>query len=240
MEISAPSYEGLWNLRDLGGLPVTGGGRTRSRRLFRSGTLWFATMRDCNEINGFAFDTCIDLRLPQEEAKEDDWLCELLDLRYHHLPIEVPDDPKRITLVHDGGPEHYLQLLQHNAASHVRALEIISDNDNHPLLFHCAGGLDRTGVLAALTLACLGVEDDAIVADYAASDAGVPRIVESYRGHRLYDAAAAEAEGRRVDAQVMRDFLEAMGGPTGLRDWAVDNGLKDTSLERMRAALVTS
>ena len=235
---SVPPFEGLWNLRDLGGLPVTGGGLTRPRRLFRSGTLWFATMQDCTVLNGFAFDTCIDLRLPQEELHEDDWLCELLDLRYHHIPIEVPDDPKRVTLVHDGGAEHYLNLLQHNAARYVRALEIISDDDNHPLLFHCAAGLDRTGVLAALTLACLGVEEDAIVADYVASDAGITHIIDRYRGHKLYDAASAEAEGHRVQPEVMRDVLAAMGGATGLRDWAVDNGFKDTSLERMRAALV--
>ena len=237
---TAPSFEGLWNLRDLGGLPVSGGGRTRPRRLFRSGTLWFATMADCNVMAGFEFDSCIDLRLPQEELHEDDWLCELLDLRYYHLPIEVPDDPKRVTLVHDGGPEHYLQLLQHNAAKYVRALEIISDDDNHPLLFHCAAGLDRTGVLAALTLACLGVEEDAIVADYVESDAGIASIIDRYRGHKLYDRASAEAEGHRVDPDVMRQFLARVGGADGLRDWAVDNGFKDTSLDRMRAALVES
>lgn len=234
------SFEGLWNLRDLGGLPVAGGGRTRHRRLFRSGTLWFATMADCNVMAGLEFDTCIDLRLPQEELHEDDWLCELLDLRYYHLPIEVPDDPKRVTLVYNGGPDHYLRLLQHNAAKYVRTLEIISDDDNHPLLFHCAAGLDRTGVLAALTLACLGVEPEAIVADYVESDVGIQHIIDKYRGHKLYDAASAESHGHRVEPDVMREFLSVVGGTDGLRDWAVDNGLKDTSLERMRAALVES
>ena len=233
-----PTFEGLWNLRDLGRLPVAGGGRTRSRRLFRSGTLWFATMQDCTLLAGFQFDTCIDLRLPQEELHEDDWLCELLDLRYHHLPVEVPDDPKRVTLVHDGGPDHYLRLLESNAAVYVRALEIISEPDNHPLLFHCAAGLDRTGVLAALVLACLGVETDAIVTDYVESDGGIRHIIDKYRGHKLYGEASVAAEGHHVDPGVMRDFLAAVGGPSGLREWAVDNGFKDTSLERMRTALI--
>ena len=58
------TFEGLWNLRDLGGLPVAAGGRTRSRRLFRGGTLWFATMPDCNLMASLGFDTCIDLRPP--------------------------------------------------------------------------------------------------------------------------------------------------------------------------------
>jgi protein-tyrosine phosphatase len=235
---AAPSFAGLWNLRDLGGLPVDSGGRTRKRRLFRSGTLWFATMEDCTLLAGFAFDTCIDLRLPQEELHEDDWLCELLDLRYHHLPVEVPDDPKRVTLVHDGGPDHYLRLLEHNAATYVRAVEIISDPDNHPLLFHCAAGLDRTGLLAALALACLGVSEEAIVDDYVQSDVGIQRIIDRYRGHKLYGAASDAAAGRRVHGFVMREFLATVGGTSGLREWAIDNGLKDTSIERMRAALV--
>ena len=76
---SAPSFEGVWNLRDLGGLPVAGGGRTRAGRLFRSGTLWFATSQDCALLAGFEFDTCIDLRLPQEELHDEAWLCEQLD-----------------------------------------------------------------------------------------------------------------------------------------------------------------
>jgi hypothetical protein len=235
---AAPSFEGVWNLRDLGGLPVTGGGRTRPRRLFRSGTLWFATMADCTVLAGFEFDSCIDLRLPQEELHEDDWLCELLDLRYYHLPVTVPDDPKRVTLVHTGGPDHYLTLLESNAALYVRALEIISDDDNHPLLFHCAAGLDRTGVLAALVLSCLDVEADADLAEDDARDDGPRHIIDTYRGHKLYGEASVAAEGHRVDPDVMRSFLAAVGGPGGLRDWAVDNGFKDTSLERMRAALV--
>jgi hypothetical protein len=235
---SALSFEGVWNLRDLGGRPVVGGGRTRSRRLFRSGTLWFATNPDCRILNGFSFDTCIDLRLPQEELHDDAWLCELLDLRYHHLPIEVPDDPARVTLAHDGGAGHYADLLDHNAGKYVRALEIVGEPDNHPLLFHCAGGLDQTGVLAALALACLDVTEDAIVDDYVESAAGLPHIVDRYRGHKLYGDASDAAAGHRVDESVMREFLSAVGGTSGLRHWALDNGLAIASLERMRASLV--
>lgn len=36
----------------------------------------------------------------------------------------------------------------------------------------------------------------------------------------------------------MREFLDVMGGPAGLRDWAIDNGLKDTALDNLSEALV--
>ena len=235
---SALSFEGVWNLRDLGGLPVAGGGRTRSRKLFRSGTLWFATNQDCVALAGLSFDTCIDLRLPREEQHEDAWLAELLDLRYHNLPIEVPEEPARVSLAHDGGSDHYLALLKHNAANYVRALEIISEPDNHPLLFHCAGGLDQTGVLTALVLACLDVTEDAIVEDYVESGTGLPHIVDRYREHKLYGQAAERAHEHRVDGAIMYAFIGAFGGAAGLRNWAVDNGFAAGSLERMRASLI--
>jgi protein-tyrosine phosphatase len=231
------SFEGLWNLRDLGGHAVAAGGRTRRGRIFRSGTLWFATAADCTVLAGFGFDTVIDLRLPQEELAEEDWLCELLDTRQYHLPIRVEDDPSPIALLHAGGADHYVRLLERNSGQYVRALEIISEPDNHPILFHCAAGHDRTGVLAALVLACLGVDEAGVVSDYVESDPHLPAIVASYRDHRLYGVASAEAVGRSVDRAVMEQFLDLVGGCDGLTKWALANGFAESSLTRMRDAL---
>ena len=45
----------------------------------------------------------------------------------------------------------------------------MADPDGCPLVFHCAAGKDRTGVLAALVLSTLGVPDPDVAADYALS-----------------------------------------------------------------------
>jgi protein-tyrosine phosphatase len=232
------TFDGLWNLRDLGARPVTTGGRTRSGRVFRSGTLWFATSPDCAVLARYRFDTVIDLRLPQEELAEEDWLCELLDTRYHHLPIATVDDPSPIALIHAGGADHYVRLLEQNAAQYVKALELISEPDNQPILFHCAAGLDRSGVLAALVLACLEADESAIVADYVESAPHLPSIVAAYRDHRLYGLAATAAADRVVDPAVMEQFLNRTGGAAGLTAWARTNGFADASLNRMRSALI--
>lgn len=233
------ALDGIWNLRDLGGRRTVSDSHTQSRRVFRSGTLWFATARDCTVLADFEFDTVIDLRLPQEELREEDWLCELLDTRYHHLPIAVPDDPSPVALVHPDGADHYGRLLDHNAARYVKALEIISEPDNHPILFHCAAGHDRSGVLAALVLACLDVDEAAIVDDYIDSSPHVHTIAAKYRDHPLYGAAAAEAAARGVDCGVMAELLARLGGREGLTKWALTNGFAETSLGRMRDALIT-
>jgi protein-tyrosine phosphatase len=230
------SFEGIWNLRDLGGHAVNSGGVTRSGQVFRCGTLWFATSADCAALAGYQFDTFIDLRLPEEELAEQDWLCELLDTRQHHLPIRAVDDQTPISLVHPGGAEHYARLLDQNAGRYVKALEVISDPANHPIMFHCAAGVDRSGVLAALVLACLGVEDQAIVDDYTASSAEVAPIVAAYRDHRFYGDASADT--RAVDSAAMEQFLSQVGGAEGLAKWALANGFTEASLGRLRKALI--
>jgi protein-tyrosine phosphatase len=75
------------------------------------------------------------------------------------------------------------------------AFQHIVDGDV-PLVFHCAGGKDRTGTLAALILTALGVPEQTVVADYmltnryldVAALAATPRVNSETTG-----AAAADA-----------------------------------------------
>src|SRR6201996_6990184 len=41
------------------------------------------------------------------------------------------------------------------------------ENDHLPLLYHCTGGADRTGVFSAMLLLTLGVPEETVLADYA-------------------------------------------------------------------------
>ena len=56
------------------------------------------------------------------------------------------------------------------------SLEIIAERKNHPLVFHCSAGKDRTGVLAAMVLTAMGMIDEDIVQDYALSAPFMPEI----------------------------------------------------------------
>jgi protein-tyrosine phosphatase len=48
------------------------------------------------------------------------------------------------------------------------------------VLFHCAAGKDRTGAAAALVLALLGADRDAICNDYAASGEAIEHIARQF------------------------------------------------------------
>ncbi|MBR4675705.1 MAG: tyrosine-protein phosphatase [Victivallales bacterium] len=46
---------------------------------------------------------------------------------------------------------------------------LMIDEANYPIVFHCIGGADRTGVLATMLNALLGVEEDELAKDYEAT-----------------------------------------------------------------------
>jgi protein-tyrosine phosphatase len=68
--------------------------------------------------------------------------------------------------------EFYLEIVRNKGFGKgiVQALEIIAESKNHPLVFNCAIGKDRTGILAAMLLSTLGVAEKDIIEDYALSD----------------------------------------------------------------------
>jgi protein-tyrosine phosphatase len=123
------------------------------------------------------------------------------------------------------------------------AVELMARPGTSPLLFHCAAGKDRTGVLAAVVLGVLGVDEDVIVADYVLSaDAMARRLARLQET----DAAAAAllasqpagwlAAPAEVMHTVLRHLDELHGGPGG---YLVDHGADPTTLEELRQSLLT-
>ena len=64
----------------------------------------------------------------------------------------------------------YVQILEYTKDAVVDILRVVSEEENVPVLIHCAHGKDRTGLVVAVILSCLGVDDDVIAEDYAKSE----------------------------------------------------------------------
>ena len=60
----------------------------------------------------------------------------------------------------------YLSVIYHGRAELKKALEFVMDTDNHPVVFHCTAGKDRTGIISFLLLGLLGVSVEDRIADY--------------------------------------------------------------------------
>jgi protein tyrosine/serine phosphatase len=104
--------------------------------------------------------TVIDLRTPRELTKQREIsLLDEVGARYHNVPLQPasPDYVKQETeRFHDATDlgELYLYRIRQPKFGQglVDSLELIADCNNHPLVFHCSMGKDRTGVLAAMLL----------------------------------------------------------------------------------------
>ncbi len=66
--------------------------------------------------------------------------------------------------------EHYIDTLEYGKAEIAEVLRLVTDPNNVPMLIHCQLGKDRTGYIIALILACIGINDDIIIEDYAKTE----------------------------------------------------------------------
>lgn len=102
--------------------------------------------------------------------------------------------------------------------AHMAVRQVISLlADQRPVIAHCFAGKDRTGLTVAVVLETVGVQRDAIVADFLRSNAAVPRlreqILESMRS-RAEDSTpeiVTFAEARLDDGVlgVREEYLDA-------------------------------
>lgn len=136
--------------------------------------------------------------------------------------------------------EHYLSYLASRPDSVVAALHAIASSEGAAIV-HCAAGKDRTGTVVGLALKVVGVPDDLVVADYAASAERVAAIMERLRAK---DAYAANLKDKTVAQQspttdTMRLLLavldESYGGPLG---WLDEQGWTAADTERLRRKLL--
>jgi protein-tyrosine phosphatase len=215
---------GASNFRDLGGLPTTTGGTTQWGTVFRSDTLQELTDDDVKVIvNDVGLRTIIDLRTTREIRAEGRGPLEAEGLAYVHLPFigdlevqdEVPDAVERDVLA------DYVHML--DTAGHLigEAVHAIATSDG-PVVFHCAAGKDRTGILAAITELLVGVPRDVVVGDYVLTNQVIDEICARLARFESYTNVRVNPPSHfRCKPEVMEGFLDLLderhGGAEG---WA--------------------
>jgi protein tyrosine/serine phosphatase len=165
-------------------------------------------------------------------------------VRYFHLPIL--DGERRASQQAQERPDFdmsglYLRMLQKGAHDFVRAIRTIAARANEPVVFHCAAGKDRTGLLAAILLGALGVSDDDIVGDYALTASHIDPIIERMRTTPGY----AEIVGK-LPVDTFRSRPEAMvrtlagvrAGWGSMREYVLASGLRTDELSALEQAVL--
>lgn len=161
--------EGAVNFRDLGGYPAADGRTIRWRTLFRADGLSHLTRPDREAVRRLGIATVIDLR-SRGEVDAGRFPVEDIPVGFHHLPlVSALPDMEAFRLVPGFMASHYQDISRAAGPQIARALAIVASPWAHPVIVHCAAGKDRTGVLVAVILALLGVDDATIAEDYALS-----------------------------------------------------------------------
>jgi len=182
----------------------------------------------------------IDLRAPREVTRQREInLLGEVGARYHNVPFSPasPDYVKQETkLFRDATDlgELYLYRIRRPEFGKrlVDSLELIADRNNHPLVFHCSVGKDRTGVLAAMLLAAARVIDEDIVHDYTLSAPFMPELRDGWRNDPTAPPEVKEVPDSHweASAESMARFLALLrreyGSAAGyLKAQGADNAL---------------
>ncbi len=218
-------WEGCHNVRDLGGLETAAGGRTRTGAVVRADNVRGLTPTGWNAALAYGVRRLVDLRFENEVPGEPD-----ADpgVEVVSVPLHGSDDREfsdafveRVRVADDVAPVfafgyvHTLAERPRIVARAVAAVAAAGAGARDCVVVHCFAGKDRTGVVCGVVLAAVGVADDEIVADYAASNPGVERLSE-----RWFASAPDEAEL----ALRHRFCLSPPGAMGGMLAWLREQG----------------
>lgn len=236
-------FERLHNFRDLGGYRAVDGRSVRWGRLYRSDSLAKLQGADWDRFLALGVRTVIDLRYPWEIERRGRVPAaaglDYVNLSVEHRPYDQAQidpglDPWRFLA------DRYAEVALDGAEELRQALEVIA-SDSTPLVFHCASGKDRTGLLAALVLALIGVGDEEILADFALTELATDRLRADWLA--AYPDRTLRWPGYgRAPAEVMRLFLADLRAGYGSVDaYAAQHlGVDDALVAELRTRLLTA
>jgi protein-tyrosine phosphatase len=248
--------EGTANARDLGGLPLEGGGTTASGVLLRSDNLQDLTPAGISRlVDDLGVTVVVDLRTGAEVELEGPGPLVAdgrVEIRHRDLYPEAGEmtdagafpwiAARARTGEETPAVAAYLGYLRDRPDSILAALRDIAHAPGATVV-HCAAGKDRTGVVCMVALAVAGATREAITADFLATGERIAPLMARLRASPTYSAdlhgRSDEAHAPRPEtmARVLRVLDERHGGPLG---WLDEAGFEAGDAAALRRRLQSS
>jgi protein-tyrosine phosphatase len=235
--------DGCLNFRDLGGYPTTDGRRVRWRQLFRSDALHLLSGADVAHLRDtLHIGDVVDLRSTAEVETDGRGPLGAETIRFHHLPLFDGDTtarserPAAYTLA-----DRYFLLAEFAKVPIARVITTLAGT-TAPAVYHCAAGKDRTGVISAVLLGLLGVRDEIIVADYAATQENIDAIIDRLMASEGYQTllSALPPDTLHAQPETMVSFLARIRLEYGsMHEYARSAGVPDEAIVQLEARLLT-
>jgi len=183
--------EGTVNFRDLGGYKASDGRRVKWGRVFRSDSLAMLTDSDQSILRRMEIKLVCDFRSPAEAKHSPDRLPQENSIEYLHLPIthgefEFVTALERIKkgdiswLTEDFMVKGYIHNIDEFPSIWGTVRHRLAALDSRPMVFHCAGGKDRTGTCAALILLALDIPEETVIYDHQLSNVFIAKPLKKF------------------------------------------------------------
>jgi len=221
------------NVRDLGGLPTEDGSETRFGVVVRADSIRELTAAGWEALVSSGVRRAIDLRADVEVAADPPGTAP--------IPVtRVPIVPWETRIGHDWPSMRagYLEVLEHFRQRFARVVGELAASDG-PVVIHCMGGRDRTGLAVALVLRLAGVAPGTIAEDHAQSDENWSPFLDAW-----YAEADTEEElerRRRIAAPagtamvgVLAELEQRYGG---VKAYLVGGGAGEDAIDEVRGRL---
>ena len=195
------------NFRD-----VAIGSKMKKKILFRCAKLSTLTDGDIKKLEELNPHAIIDFRDPKEIQKAPDNLSKSLLEKSISLPISASTLNRMVIQKNIDGDneltyekvmeESYKKYINNHKHVWKQFIKILLDSNNHPVIFHCSAGKDRTGIASFLIQKLLDNSMDLIFENYLMSN-------------KLLTSIAATAEqttsSKKDDNQVSQIMLNTLG-----------------------------
>lgn len=170
MKIARPlSLSGSINTRDLGGYPAENGMITASHLYLRSDSPASLTKEDWDTLREYGVRCVIDLRASLEARQGTYVVPEQMEYCNFSLLDHIHSDLLEGNSIPASMAEMYRDLLDGSGETFAQVFEKMAEYAGQCVLFHCTAGKDRTGLVSMLLLSLVGVPEEIIVTDYAAT-----------------------------------------------------------------------
>ena len=170
---------GIQNFRDLGGYKSTDAGKTvRFGMLYRSAQIDSIPRCSRRELKNMGIRTIIDLR--SESERQSYPQLNNQEFNIIHIPIlagnmekilqGIQEEKIKSDTIYRLVERMNRELVSNYRKEYKELFSVLLNRNNYPAVIHCTSGKGRTGVVSALLLAALGVNDEVIMSDYRLSN----------------------------------------------------------------------